>query len=896
MGSPQDDDGYIPEDDYCKALAWTLYKGKCPMTIGLYVPWGHLRDIKSVSGEKSEFEEKKRPKPSEAVPLHECRCEIEPKKITDENQRLTVKELIKFVFLLVFYDPIFTDIKQEPKSRHNIFIRFSAWHCIGCDHPWAGLVTTLCDDIEDEFGLLPISVYRAVHKKKEIGDEKELEEWVPKKILHIPVWCVTLFVFVILIGALLLKMCLYNFPEYEEYEEPTDYILYMAVAIFGTGSILLSGTILKVLRNFIVTQKDKLMQKMKRTDMSSQLGFMNDVKEEIEIITSYLQIMEMYRKKKIIVIIEITKLDKCLPNRAVEVLHAINVLLSNPDAPFISILAVDPDIIVQCVEKSDLLKGMANNGYVFLNQIITLPFAVTKMNKETKKKHLENIINCTKNKNSENTQLRYRDVENTFVSKNNGHLKISQYIHNGMNTDQRIFIVEALTYLYNDCSAYISDNVINMKRIMSTIITVSMMIKGEKLKSIPPKKMTKWVILAAQWPCSLSWILQCIEDEQQRRSEDEQYNQDEQQTGSNYKQCTKDEQQSGSKYKQCSEDKQQSGSNYKQCSEDKQQTGSNYKQCSEEEQQSGSKYKQCSEEKQQSGSNYKQCSEEEQQSGSNYKQCSEEEQQSGSNYKQCSEEEQQSGSNYKQCSEEEQQSGSKYKQCSEEEQQSGSNYKQCSEEEQQSGSKYKQCSEEEQQSGSKYKQCSEEEQQLGSKYKQCIKDDQQKISRNHDFKKVLLWVIYEMSLETLHANQKSLKQLMDLDRDLDIFYKLLDSEKFRVEDALMLRPYTINLDPTIQRKFELLQSSFNLLRFRSGSMKKMDLLKMSIEAVCEKMKNLKLRNHNDYVKKIHAHNLDGKALLYSENKHIRKALNMNLGDWVKFRAEFLSLPTPNVFF
>ncbi|XP_073405474.1 NTPase KAP family P-loop domain-containing protein 1-like [Dendrobates tinctorius] len=692
------DDEYTLDDDFCKALAWTLYKGKCPMTVGLYVPWGRCKDallakirenickIKFESEEKSEFEEKKMPKPSETMPLKENHYNIESENHTDESRRLTVKELFKLVFLMLFYEPKFTTRNEELKRRHNIFIKFSAWHCIGCDHPWAGLVTTLCDAIEDKFGLIPISIYRAVHMEKESTDEKELKEWVPKKILHIPVWCMILFIFVILIGALLLKLCLYNYSgEFEDYNDPTDYILYITMAIFGSGSLLLSGTIIKVIRNCIVTQKGKLIQKMKRTDMSAQLGFMNDVKEEIEILTSYLHLMEMYQKRKIIVIIEITKLDKCLPNRAVEVLHAINVLLSNPDAPFISILAVDPGIIVDCVEKSDLLKGMANNGFLFLNQIVTLPFSAPQMNKKTKKKHLKNIIYGKKIKIEKiDVKSFKRDV-----------LNVNQYIHNQMNAEQRDFIHKALTFLCKPYSKYLGDNVINMNRIVSTIITVSLMITDEKLKMICPKKVTRWVILAAQWPCALSWILQCIEDEQQR----------------------------------------------------------------------------------------------------------------------------------------------------------------------------------------------------GKNKTKLIENEQ-------------LWYIYEMSLETLHANKKSLKQLMDLDGDPEIFYDLLNDEEFTVKDANILMPYTINLNPTIQRKIELLQGSFNLLRFRGIPMKKMDLLpmkkmdllKMNINAVCERMKKLEFKNHEHYVTKINEHNLNGKALLYSENMKIRKALGMNLGDWVQFRDAFLSLPTPNVFY
>ncbi|XP_069800137.1 NTPase KAP family P-loop domain-containing protein 1-like [Dendropsophus ebraccatus] len=426
----------------------------------------------------------------------------------------------------------------------------------------------------------------------------------------------------------------------------------------------------KVIRNVIVTQKGKLMQKMKRTDMSSQLGFMSDVKKEIEIITSYLQMMEIYRKQEIRVIIEVTNLDKCLPDRVVEVLHAVDILLSNPDAPFICILAVDPGIIVECAEKSDLLKGMANNGYLFLNRIITLLFSIPQMSHHTKAKHLDNIIGDQAKSPENNENYEIKNQEQEVIDSRNP--------ENAIN--------KALQSVKSKECEFINDNVINMRRIVNTIgITIRLMIKDAEWKKIQ-FKVLKWVIMGAQWPCSLSWILQCIEDEQQSAKE-----------------------------------------------------------------------------------------------------------------------------------------------------------------------------------------------------------------LHKAYLEKRLWDIYEMSLEALHANRKSLKQLLELDGDPDIFSKLLKDSKFTVKDANILRKFTVNLDPTIQRKIELLQGSFNFLRFKKDKIvSRLALLEMDTDAVCKAIGKLNIQKKKlkKYISMIEKHTLNGKALLYTDNKEIRRALGMTLGDWVTFRAAFLSLPTP----
>ncbi|XP_044124866.1 LOW QUALITY PROTEIN: NTPase KAP family P-loop domain-containing protein 1-like [Bufo gargarizans] len=628
------------DEEYCYALAKALYHDKCPLTIGLYIPWGRCKD-----------------------------------DLLDKIRRI---HLFNIIVRLLFYKPVITENHKDLKSIHFVFVRFSAWECTGSDQLWAGLVTALCDGVEHQFGLIPLSIYRALYKNKKIENRKGSEKWVSKEFLKIPLWLLTLCVFLmgVLVFALILNTVISN-------DKISIYFIYIFVSMFALCTVKPFIMTLEVTKNLILTQKVKVLRKLKGKDMSSQMGFMADVKKEVDTITSYLQMMEIFQNTKIRVIIEITKLDNCMPNRVVEVLNAINILLSNEDAPFISILAVDPGIIVECVEKSDLLKGMANNGYLFLNRVVTLPFSIPQMNYHTKSGHLSYIIDS---KNS----LRRKITEDKSRSSENNRLLEVKTGKGNKDEGANQLIREALEHLKSDeCLEYITDNVINMRRIVNSIvITLRLMARDNKYQEISANKVSKWVIMAAQWPCSFSWILQCIEDEQQSRK-----------------------------------------------------------------------------------------------------------------------------------------------------------------------------------------------------------------GQDSPYEKIKLWDIYEMSLDTLHANRESLKELLELDGDPDTFCKLLEYTDFTVEDANKLRTYTVNLDHTIQRKIELLQGSFELFEVKKEkSLTRMNLLKMSTSQVCDKMKELNLKHCEDYIEKIEKHNLDGKALLYSKNEEIRGALGMNLGDWVIFRAKFLSLPTPNLFF
>ncbi|XP_053330178.1 NTPase KAP family P-loop domain-containing protein 1-like [Spea bombifrons] len=521
------------DDVYCFSLAKALYYVSCPVTVGFYAPWGRRKDILLNKVEAYLCAETWKKEQSEV------------QRNGQRTRKTTGKDLFTLLFLMVFHHPVITEKHKQRKNIRYVFIRFSAWEFAGSDQLWAGLVTTLCDGIEGCFGLVPISLYRVVGRKTKIIDAPLQQEWISKKFLCIPLWLATLLVIIlgIGVGALIL---IFGFPVGNISGDLLSVAEGVGATVVGVSAAGAIRVGILLLKNAIITQKGKVEQKMNRTDMSSQLGFMSDVKREVKVITRYIQLMEVFQRQKIRVVLEITNLDKCMPDKVIGVLNAMNILLSDPKAPFISILAVDPSIIVDCVESSQQLKGMANNGYQFLNRIITLPFSIPKMDCHTKIFILRYILEGkeelagemddgdmalqveeTQN-DTEQLLLRHRQLGKNECRMNDVPLRIissedlnqsnSSLSEKGPKT--KALIEEAFTYLFDDTmKEYITDNVIHIRRAVNTIIiTIRLMVRSVPRNKINPQKVTKWVILVTQWPCRLSWVLQCIEDEQQRRS------------------------------------------------------------------------------------------------------------------------------------------------------------------------------------------------------------------------------------------------------------------------------------------------------------------------------------------------------------------------------------------
>uniref|UniRef100_A0A8D2IP45 KAP NTPase domain-containing protein n=1 Tax=Varanus komodoensis TaxID=61221 RepID=A0A8D2IP45_VARKO len=433
------------------------------------------------------------------------------KKDSQELQRTGLKQrgtsgwdLVSAVLLMIFYRPVLTLQHRQRRNVRHIFIRFSAWEYAGSDQLWAGLITALCDGIEGHFGLVPVSVYRAVGRKCGLVEAPLRKEWVSKRYLCLPLWAAVLLVGGAGVGVAILVL-LFGVP----IGNASGDAIAVAEGLGATAVGITAAAALRmgamVVRNVVITQKAQLERQMNRTDLSAQLGFMSNVKREVQTITSFLQFMEIFQRRKLRVVLEVTSLDHCSPDRVVGVLDAMNILLSDNEAPFISILVADPSIIVGCVESSLYMKGMANNGYEFLNRIVTLPFSVPKTDSDTKLQLMRSIVT-------------YREEQEKSLEEEEGlGVDAEPPKRCGKGFKAKDLIQEAFEFLLDEnTKLYLTDNVVQMKRVINTIsVMIRLMATQVPREKLCPQKVASWVLLASQWPCRLSWILQCIEDDEQ---------------------------------------------------------------------------------------------------------------------------------------------------------------------------------------------------------------------------------------------------------------------------------------------------------------------------------------------------------------------------------------------
>lgn len=453
------------------------------------------------------------------------REENEFKKTHQRPRRPEGWNFITLLWYLLFYEPIITEVHLRRKNIDFIFIRFSAWQYAGSDKLWAGLVMTLCHHIRQYFGPLALSFYHVVGSKPRFASGFCQKEWRLKKKVS---WTAGGFLTALIAGVGLATSTFFV-PGLRD-GSVLKVIGTTLATVSGSGALL---AIAPIIKHLIISQKKKIESMTNDEKFTSHLGFMCAVKKEIEILTNFVYYMEIFERRRLRIVFEITSLDMCYPERVVGVLNAINTLLSDTNAPFIFILVVDPCIIVSCLEQASCMKGMADNGYLYLNRTVTLPFSIPEIGVRSKVRFLHeafqsredlmyNIITRNMEQDSRKTKRRgaaQTDIESSQeMDQHQIDAQAVQYIH------------DAFHCLHNEFDTlykYIPDSIVQMKRIVNTIpITIRLMTQQPHLRhSICPRSIAGWVVLANQWPCRLSWILQCMGDRLQSRPTSEYENQ-----------------------------------------------------------------------------------------------------------------------------------------------------------------------------------------------------------------------------------------------------------------------------------------------------------------------------------------------------------------------------------
>ncbi|XP_027027247.2 NTPase KAP family P-loop domain-containing protein 1 [Tachysurus fulvidraco] len=498
---------------YAYALYKTIAEVDTPLTVGLYSSC-HSR-IKMIL------------------------TSIEGHMNNEQNNRSTssIQNLISLIFRLLFYRPMWTKEKEKMKGNRYVFVRFSAWQFAGSDMLWAGLVMQLCRALQDSFGKLQLSLFRvAQYDEEKDGREKKIEDstedWRSKKCCCCPLWAFVLITLMVCF-FILVPVIIFSFPELKpegdgENDKQHGVIGGFIVAVLGVPALGAVKFMYLLIKHLIVSQDVNVRNALNNKKLSEQLGLMHEVRKEVRLLSCFVHFIEIFERKKIKVVLEITNLDRCTPAKIVAVLDAINILLSDEESPFVSLVAIDPEVLTQKIDQAKDCCSKKDTAYGFLDRIITLPFTVPPLCNVAKCKVFKKISSDRSERPTETSQR--DEIENLYSIKTWDSLEDVSLIESSMNvedqdttlrtsTTKETLIQDAFQSIYlsnqSKLCIYISENTVSMRRVTNSIRVSMTVMSNLNAEVPPPERVAAWVVLVDRWPCRVSWILQCMEDEHQ---------------------------------------------------------------------------------------------------------------------------------------------------------------------------------------------------------------------------------------------------------------------------------------------------------------------------------------------------------------------------------------------
>jgi hypothetical protein len=151
------------------------------------------------------------------------------------------------------------------------------------------------------------------------------------------------------------------------------------------GALGVTGLI-SLIQNLIGTPTAQWVTNLfSKREYGKLIGYMDQIQEDIAELGKNLP-----RNTKIVIMID--DLDRCSPEKIVEVLEAIKLLLNFE--LFIVTIALDSNVISRAVEKryEKVLAEVGRSGYAYLDKIIQIPFYIPEPSVESVNEYLFSLL------------------------------------------------------------------------------------------------------------------------------------------------------------------------------------------------------------------------------------------------------------------------------------------------------------------------------------------------------------------------------------------------------------------------------------------------------------------------------------------------------------------------
>ncbi|KAK6024357.1 putative septum site-determining protein MinC [Ostertagia ostertagi] len=227
-------------------------------------------------------------------------------------------------------------------------------------------------------------------------------------------------------------------------------------------------------------------------------GLMQKLQSEVDILADMIRSLDAFTRSQTRLVVVVDGLDNCEQERMVQTLDALELLFSaRKHRPFITIIAVDPHIIVSAINHNmhSALTGTELTGHDYLKNIVNMPLYLH----NSALRQLQNKLK-EKRESFADWKERYRR-QDTF---HGSHLSLSD----GRQSRKATIVVGTRSIgesLLND--DYFSNmNPRAMRRIVNALTLTGRLMRAFEI-DFSWLSLGHWVSLLEQWPSRMCWLI-----------------------------------------------------------------------------------------------------------------------------------------------------------------------------------------------------------------------------------------------------------------------------------------------------------------------------------------------------------------------------------------------------
>ncbi|XP_067132401.1 kinase D-interacting substrate of 220 kDa B isoform X2 [Centruroides vittatus] len=285
---------------------------------------------------------------------------------------------IKTMLQVIFCNPPASRRDAHLSPVRFLFTEQTKVSSSGEDVSVAQIITTLYSAIEDEYGFFTTRFYRVFKPRMVSGSN-----WKYRRLCCIPNVFVALFVVVaiyiccilLLVSGIQQDFKIYKIRNSTENEYPNYYLMKPSVIALGciVGAVILTNihTWYRMILTLLVSNYRRV--KLVTSHTSS---YLEKLKNEVETMTLMVQCMDAFVGQQTRLVVVVDGLDSCEQEKVLKVLDAVHLLFSDPNLPFVTILAIDPHVIIKAIEANihHIFHNSSIRGHDYLRNIVHLPF------------------------------------------------------------------------------------------------------------------------------------------------------------------------------------------------------------------------------------------------------------------------------------------------------------------------------------------------------------------------------------------------------------------------------------------------------------------------------------------------------------------------------------------